>query len=115
VRAYDLDGDELWTSQFGTNKYDHAWSLATDGTGLYVTGITQGTFPEQTASGYGDAFVAKFSPDGALLWVTQFGTKRFDLGSNVVADGTGVYVVGSTSGTCPGQTRAGANDVSTPT
>jgi hypothetical protein len=111
VRAYDLDGNELWTSQFGTNKYDHAWSLATDGTGLYVTGITQGTFPGQTASGDGDAFVAKFRPDGALLWVTQFGTKRFDLGSNVIADGTGVYVVGATTGTFPGQTRAGAFDV----
>ena len=111
VQAYDLAGNESWTSQFGTDAYDHAWSLTSDGTGLYVTGITEGVFPGQTASGNGDAFVAKFSPAGALLWVTQFGTKRFDLGSNVVADATGVYVVGSTTGTFPGQTKTGANDV----
>ena len=111
LRAYDLDGNELWTTQFGTDAYDHAWSLATDGTGLYVTGVTAGVFPGQAAGGGEDAFVAKFSTAGDLLWVTQFGTKRYDLGSNVVADASGVYVVGATSGTFPGQTKVGANDV----
>lgn len=111
LSAYDLDGGGLWTTQFGTDASDRAWSLATDGTGLYVTGVTDGVFPGQAAAGGSDAFVAKFDLDGTLLWVTQFGTKRFDLGSNVVADATGVYVVGSTSGTFPGQTKVGANDV----
>jgi hypothetical protein len=111
LRAYDLDGRELWTTQFGTDAFDHAWSLATDGTGLYVTGVTDGVFPGQTAAGSSDAFVAKFDLDGTLLWVTQFGTKRYDLGSNVVADATGVYVVGATFGTFHGQTNVGANDV----
>ena len=76
-----------------------------------MTGVTDGVFPGQAAAGGSDAFVAKFDLDGTLLWVTQFGTKRFDLGSNVVADATGVYVVGSTSDTFPGQTKVGANDV----
>lgn len=111
VRAYDLDGNQLWTSQFGTDAYDHAWALAYDGTGLYVTGVTEGVFPGQATAGGSDAFVAKFDLDGTLLWATQLGTKRFDLGSNVVADATGVFVVGSTSGAFPGQTKVGANDV----
>lgn len=109
--AYDLDGNELWTTQFGTDAFDRAWSLATDGTGLYVTGVTDGTFPGEASSGGSDAFVAKFDVDGTVLWVTQFGTRRFDLGSNVVADATGVYVVGATGGTFPRQTKQGGQDV----
>jgi len=108
--AYDLDGNELWTVQFGTDGPDQAWSLATDGTGLYVTGVTGGTFPGQVASGDMDAFVAKFDFDGTQLWVTQFGTGRFDLGSNVVADASGVYVIGATQGRFPGQERQGEQD-----
>ena len=111
LSARGLDGGELWTTQFGTDASDRAWSLATDGTGLYVTGVTDGVFPGQTSAGGSDAFVAKFGLDGTLLWVTQFGTKRFDLGSNVVADATGMYVVGSTNGRFPGQPKAGASDV----
>ena len=111
LTAHDLDGGELWTTQFGTDAPDQAWSLATDGTGLYVTGVTEGAFPGQAAAGNRDAFVAKFGFDGSILWITQFGTAKFDLGSNVVADATGVYVVGATAGTFPGQTNAGSNDV----
>jgi hypothetical protein len=111
LRAYDLDGAPLWTVQFGTTRDDRAWSLATDGTGLYVTGYTNGTFPGQTRSGGDDAFVAKFDLDGSVQWVSQFGTGDYDLGSNVVADGTGVYVVGSTRGAFPGQASAGGYDV----
>jgi hypothetical protein len=111
LRAYDVDGTELWTTQFGTGADDRAWSLATDGTGLYLTGLTSGAFPGQTNAGDADAYVAKFAFDGTLTWVTEFGSRRFDLGSNVVADSSGVYVTGSTSGTLPGQTHAGLSDV----
>ena len=109
VRAYDLDGNELWTTQFGTSEEDHAWSLASDATGLYVTGFTLGAFEGQTAMGDLDAFVAKLGFDGSLAWVTQFGTHRFDLGSNVVADASGVYVAGGTSGRFPGQEIDGSD------
>jgi hypothetical protein len=39
LSARGLDGAGLWTTQFGTDASDRAWSLATDGTGLYVTGV----------------------------------------------------------------------------
>jgi hypothetical protein len=110
LAAYDLDGNALWTTQFGTDQDDRAWSLAYDGTGLYLTGVTSGTFPGQTNVGATDGYVAKFDLDGALLWVTQFGTRRDDLSSNVVADASGVYALGSTRGTFDGQTRAGMTD-----
>jgi hypothetical protein len=111
IRAYDLDGNELWTTQFGTPARDWAFSTATDGTGLYVTGITNGRFIGQTKLGDSDAFVAKFDTNGTVLWITQFGTDAYDLGSNVVADGSGVYVLGATAGVFPGQTNLGGNDV----
>jgi hypothetical protein len=111
LTAYDLNGGELWTTQFGTDAVDRAWSLADDGTGLYVTGVTDGVFSGQTSAGGSDAYVAKFALDGTPLWVTQFGTPKYDLGSNVVADASGVYVEGTTQGTFTGQTKAGRNDV----
>src|SRR5206468_6346964 len=70
VSARGLDGAGLWTTQFGTDASDRAWSLATDGTGLYVTGETDGVFPGQASAGGSEAFIAKFGLDGRLLWVT---------------------------------------------
>jgi len=113
LAAYDLDGNALWTTQFGTDQDDRAWSLAYDGTGLYLTGTTEGTFPGQTNAGGSDGFVAKFDLDGSLLWVTQFGTRRYDLSSNVAADASGVYALGSTEGTFDGQTNAKLSDLFT--
>ena len=48
---------------------------------------------------------------GNELWTVQFGTAASDFPSNVVADATGVYVIGNTLGTFPGATRRGREDV----
>src|SRR5438874_6313498 len=46
---------------------------------------------------YSDAFVAKFSPSGALLYSTYLGGVNFDKGTSIAADSTGVAnVVGVT-------------------
>ena len=41
----------LWARQVGTPAYDEARSVATDSSGVYVTGSTQGTLPGQTSAG----------------------------------------------------------------
>jgi Bacterial Ig-like domain (group 3)/SdrD B-like domain/Beta-propeller repeat len=122
VRKYDLDGNELWTRQFGSTGFDQASGIAVGATGVYVAGLTSGTLPGQTSAGNFDAFVRKYDAAGNELWTRQFGTADVDGASGISVDASGVYVVGSVGGEhfvgslpvgggfLPGQTSAGAGD-----
>ena len=85
--------------------------MATDITGVYVGGTTDGTLPGQTTAGNSDAFVRKYSPSGDLMWTRQFGTAVDDLISGVAVHSSGVYVVGYTNGTFPGAPNGSGADV----
>jgi hypothetical protein len=110
VRKYDADGNELWTRQFGSSSTDQAIGVASDASGVYVVGRTEGALPGQTHAGSPDAFIRKYDTSGAEMWTRQFGTSHFDLASGVAADTSGVYVVGLTDGALSDQTSAGASD-----
>src|SRR5262249_29976009 len=64
---YDAAGTELWTRQFGTAANDGAPGIAVGASGVYVAGVTFGTFPGQTSAGGSDAFVAKLVDTQALM------------------------------------------------
>ena len=52
VRKYDVDGNEVWTRQFGTPGFDGARGISLDASGgVYVTGGTAGVLPGQTSAG----------------------------------------------------------------
>ncbi len=118
VRKYDADGTEVWTRQFGTSLTTEAIGISVDSTGVYVAGATFGTLPGQTSKGGQDAFLRKYDADGTEVWTRQFGTP--DAGSTSYPDpeavraisvgSTGVYVLGTTVGTLPGQTSSGGRD-----
>ena len=118
VRRYDTNGNELWTRQFGTDGDDVAYGVAVDITGAYVVGFSSGTLPGQTRTegGGDDVFVRKYDRNGAEEWTRQFGTaSRFarqgiDEAYGVAVDASGVFVVGYTSDTLPGQTTGGGGD-----
>ena len=75
-----------------------------------MAGQTQGTLPGQSSAGNADAFVRKYDADGVELWTRQFGSSSFDQALGVSSDSSGVYVVGQTRGTLPGQSSAGRDD-----
>ena len=102
VRKYDLNGNELWTRQFGTAAVDLAIGVTTGATGVYVVGRTDGALPGQTHEGGADAFVRKFDTDGDELWTRQFGTPSFDLARGVSVRDSVVYVSGVVRGAGPG-------------
>jgi hypothetical protein len=110
VRKYDHAGTEVWTRQFGTSESDLAIEISVDSSGVYVAGSTGGIFPGQTSAGFTDAFVRKYDHAGTEVWTLQFGTAAIDNAGGVSVDESGVYVVGSTRGTLPGQTSAGNGD-----
>ncbi|MEA2733564.1 MAG: hypothetical protein QOE14_15 [Humisphaera sp.] len=94
LRKYDPAGNVAWSQQFGTIRSDNARGVSFDASGnVYVAG----TFG--VSIGINDAFVAKYSPTGAQLWLHQFGTTTDDTASAVKVDAAGnVIVAGSTSG-----------------
>ncbi len=118
IRNYNSEGDEIWTREFGTSDdFDsEARGVSADSSGVYVAGITSGTFPGQNSEGDGDVFVRKYNTDGDDIWTRQFGTSELDnignfqAGGGISADSSGVYVAGQTSGTFPSQMSEGDED-----
>jgi uncharacterized protein (UPF0548 family) len=110
VCQYESDGDPGWSRQFGTTNDDFGYGTAVDSSGVYVAGYTGGTLPGQTSSGGFDPFVRKYDASGTEQWTRQFGTSSTDYGRDIAADSTGIYFVGHTSGTLPGQTKVGGTD-----
>ena len=112
VRKYDVNGNDIWTRQFGTYNPDSARAISVDPNGnILVAGVTDGgTFPGQTSQSGVDGFVRKYSPDGNEIWTRQFGTPGFkedELQAIAVDFDGNSYVVGYTDGTFPGQTCEG--------
>lgn len=101
VRKYDLDGNELWTRQFGSVDVDRASAIAVDITGVYVAGTTQGAMAG--AQGQMDWFVVKFDADGKTIWVRQYGNAASNEEANAIAVGPGgLYVGGRTTANAQG-------------
>ena len=99
VRAYDRDGQELWTRQFGTAPGDTGYAVAaTVDHRIVVAGTTTGVL-EGTGFGSVDGFVRVLDMDGDLVWTRQFGTPAADYALGVaVADDGRVLVAGQTMG-----------------
>jgi len=100
VSKYDLNGTLQWTQQFGTTAGDEANGVAADASGVYVAGFVEccGAPLNALGSTGTDAFVRKYSPEGAELWTRQFGSVDVDRATAITVDATGVYVVGTTNG-----------------
>jgi uncharacterized protein (TIGR03437 family) len=123
----DPSGNALYATYLGGSSQDGATAITTDSQGnIYVAGytyspdfpITPGVVqtrnagplapvtvfnpefpygPTYVAPG-GDAFVAKFSPDGALLFSTFLGGSGSDVPSLIAVDAGGsVYISGTTT------------------
>ncbi|MCC6390308.1 MAG: hypothetical protein IT167_06880 [Bryobacterales bacterium] len=106
---FDRNGNLIWARQFGTSGTDYGYTVAVDGTGVYVAGETFGALTGQIA-GQGDAFLRKYDGNGNLLWTRQFGSASRDLVSGAATDSGGVYVSGFTEGALPGEVSAGSTD-----
>ncbi len=107
VEKYDFSGNLVWTREFGTETGAIAYGVATGGDGVYVVGEADGTFPGQAQDFSPDAYVIKFDRDGNQIWLREFGTTETERALAVAADSSGVYVVGETQGSLPGQMQVG--------
>jgi hypothetical protein len=87
-----------WIRQFGTTDLDNGRDVSADGLGnVYIAGYTEGSLGGPYAGGLLDAFVSKYDAAGGLFWSRQLGSKDWDEGTSVSADGLGnVYLSGNT-------------------
>jgi uncharacterized protein (TIGR03437 family) len=108
VSKLDLDGNVVWSRQFGTPEADTAYGLAADASGVYVIGTTKGALQGANTGG-ADIFVRKYDPSGNELWTRQFGGSggADDQGTGAAVDATGLYVTGWIAGNLPGQSGNG--------
>ncbi|WP_350281664.1 SBBP repeat-containing protein [Kribbella sp. HUAS MG21] len=98
VAQYDADGNRRWLTQFGVpGVADRSYSVAVDGTAVYVGGYTKGALAG-TNQGDKDVFVARLDADGRQAWVRQAGSAGEDKGMAVAVSGGSVYLGGMTGG-----------------
>ncbi len=112
--ALILDPVLAYSSYLGGTGDEGARAVGVDGAGnVYIAGVTTSTdlptsrtglqpaFAGLTTNGLtGDAFVAKFSPTGALLYLTYLGGSRDDAAGGIAVDSAGnAYVTGFTNST----------------
>ncbi|HEY3068171.1 MAG TPA: SBBP repeat-containing protein [Methylomirabilota bacterium] len=102
AQALVIDPVLVYSTYLGGSGDDGALRIAVDGAGnAYVTGTTSSVdFPttagaDRTLGGNQDAFVAKFSPTGALVYSTYLGGPCDDEGRGIAVDGGGnAYITG---------------------
>lgn len=107
LAKYAPNGDLLWATSGGGPGQDIPTGLSLDPGGAPVITGSLGaaaTFSGTTLTnaGQADFFVAKYAPDGALVWAQAAGGPFLDLGEGVSVDGTGAVLV-------TGRSNNGAN------
>jgi hypothetical protein len=94
----------LWSQQIRTPGADTVGGLTLDRAGnVYVAGETAGVLGNASL-GQNDIYVRKYSPTGAVVWTTQYGTAAYE-GANCLtldATGAGLLVAGQTGGNLAG-------------
>lgn len=113
IAKYTATGQQLWRKTLATEFGDYAHGIAVDAQGnAYVAGASGGTLPGQSAEGGG--FLAKFGPDGALLWLRQFESEGFvgydEARAVAIGPDGNIVVAGFTDDALPGWTSNGGDD-----
>ena len=105
-----------WATYFGASGDESFDGIALDAAGnILATGFTNsatglattGAF-KTTCGGSYDAFLAKFSPNGALKWSTYYGGSSLDFAYGVATDKSGNIYMGGQSKSLTGIASPGA-------
>ena len=106
ITKYNSAGNVLWAKSIGGSSSDRSSGIITDAAGnAYLTGsfnsptITFGDIilTNTNANGqYADVFIAKYDPNGNVLWAQSAGGNFEDASSGITTDAAGnVYNIGN--------------------
>jgi hypothetical protein len=92
------DGRVLWVRMVAGDSFREIYDLALDPSGhVYITGFFDSSISfgatNLVSQGGSDTFVAKYRPDGELLWVKQSGGTNNDSSYHVAADDAGNCII----------------------
>lgn len=109
LAKFTSSGALLWSTYFGGNEFDEIWSVSCGPSNeVFVAGRTssvnfptlnahQNSIGNPTSNITNDAFVAKFSSAGSLVWSSFFGGSSMDEAWGCSADNLGnVFICGRT-------------------
>ena len=107
----------VWATYFGGFNYDMGQTVQIDSSGnLVLVGQTYSTTAIATVGAYqttlgpsSDAFIAKFSPSGVLLWATYFGGVGNDLANDVAINQAQEIILVGTANSSAGLATTGAH------
>lgn len=104
VAKYDANGNFQWVRQGGSTGRDEALSVKCDASGnVYVCGFYSNgaVFGSHTLASpgpgglYYNAFLAKYAPDGTLVWIKTAGGDYDEVAWSLTLDNSGkIYVTG---------------------
>ena len=104
ISKYSSSGTLIWAVRIGGSDDDEVKSISLDPSGnVYVTGYFKGTADfdpalfssfNLVATGNKDAFLAKYTSGGALVWAVKIAGAQNEEGRQVFADGSSVYLTG---------------------
>ncbi|QNH58181.1 SBBP repeat-containing protein [Limnospira indica] len=100
ISKYEPDGTLTWTRLLGTSNWDGARALTTgfDGS-IYMAGETWGDLNGEINQSGADGFIAKYEPDGTLVWTRLLGSNGWGAAHALTTGIDGfIYVAGLTEG-----------------
>jgi hypothetical protein len=87
IAKYSSEGKLLWKTQFGSTDSEAGTGVAFDSNGnAFFAGVTDNGGSEGSNS---DALIAKYSPQGKLLWKKQLGTAEDEFSNDIAIDRRG--------------------------
>ncbi|MBN1912462.1 MAG: SBBP repeat-containing protein [Pirellulales bacterium] len=95
LAKFDSNGNRLWNQHLGRPGNQFGNDVAVDAQGnAYIVGQTTQLLEGRLGSATGGAFVAKYAPNGDLLWTTQLGETIADRAVAVAVDASGNLLLG---------------------
>lgn len=103
IAMFDTAGNYQWSRKAGGADFDYTFDITTDVQGnAYIAGAIKdslvtfyGGTQLQSAGGY-DAFAAKYSQQGTLVWAQQLGGENYDYAYTIAVDTSGTIYLGGT-------------------
>jgi len=111
ILQFNAAGVQKWGTYYGGNgNYDVGYSINSDGSNVWITGVTPstnfptynpggGTYFQGTIGGLQNAFILRFDTKGVRKWATYYGgndSTYGDIGYFINSDGKNVWLTGKT-------------------
>lgn len=92
-----IDGDGLiaWSQKIGTGTIDDAIRVTVAPSGeVYITGTTYGELEGSNPLGLRDSYIAKYTEDGARVWMRQLNLGSYNAPTSITVDSEGAVTIG---------------------